>query len=99
MRPFRCLTPVALAALSGLATGACGLGDVFRPSGLNGVVVSYLGAFDLSVGMRIAPDASVELDVFSVLSPCIGFFSSNPTILFVNLLHFILSAFVVGQLL
>ena len=97
MRPFRCLTPVALAALSGLATGACGLADVFRPVGLNGVVVSYLGATDLTVGARIAPDVSVEADGVPVPNPRLRFTSSDPTVLALTPMGDTLVACGVGQ--
>ena len=55
MRPTRSLAPLALAALGGLAIGACGLADVFRPAGLKNVVVRYVGDTALTVGERLAP--------------------------------------------
>jgi len=97
MRPFRCLTPVVLAALSGFATGACGLADVFRPAGLNDVVVSYLGATDLSVGARIAPVVSVEVDGAIMPNPRLRFTSSDPTVLALTPIGDTLVACGIGQ--
>ncbi len=99
MRPFRCLTPVALAALGGLATGACGLADVFRSAGLRDVVVSYLGATALSVGTRIAPVVSVEVDGVAVPNPRLRFTSSDPTVLALTPIGDTLVACAVGQVL
>src|SRR5207249_8384373 len=62
MRPTRSLAPLALAALGGLAIGACGLADVFRPAGLKNVVVRYVGDTPLTVGVRLAPVVSVDAD-------------------------------------
>ena len=99
MPPFRCLTPVALAALGGLAAGACGLADVFRPAGLRDVVVSYLGATNLSVGTRIAPVVSVEVDGVPVPNPRLRFTSSDPTVLALTPIGDTLVACGVGQVL
>jgi hypothetical protein len=81
MRHFRSLTPVALAALGGLAAGACGLADVFRPAGLKNVVVRYVGDTLLRVGMRVAPAVTVEADGAPVPNPRLVFSSSNTLVL------------------
>ena len=81
MRPFRSLAPVALAALGGLAAGACGLPDVFRPAGLRNVVVHYAGDTILAVGERLAPVVVVEADGAPVPRPRLLFSSSDATVL------------------
>ncbi len=81
MRSFRSLAPVALAALGGLAAGACGLADVFRPAELKKVVVRYVGDTVLRVGMRVAPAVTVEADGAPVLNPRLVFSSSDPIVL------------------
>jgi hypothetical protein len=81
MRSFRSLAPVALAALGGLAAGACGFADVFRPAELKKVVVRYVGDTVLRVGMRVAPAVTVEADGAPVLNPRLVFSSSNPSVL------------------
>ncbi|PYP69497.1 MAG: hypothetical protein DMD41_16770 [Gemmatimonadetes bacterium] len=72
---------------------------MFRPAGLNGVVVSYLGASDLSVGTRIAPDVSVEADGVPVPNPRLRFTSSDPTVLALTPIGDTLVACAVGQVL
>ncbi len=80
MRPTRSLAPLALAALGGLAIGACGLADVFRPAGLKNVVVRYVGDTALTVGERLAPVVSVEADGVPVARPRLLFSSSDATV-------------------
>ena|SRR5712691_2133549 len=81
MRHFRSLAPVALVALGGVAAGACGLPDVFRPAGLKNVVVRYVGDTVLKVGMRVAPVVTVETDGATVPGPRLVFSSSDTTVL------------------
>ncbi len=81
MRPFRSLPPVALAALGGLAAGACGLADVFRPAGLNDVVVTYCGDTLLAVGVREAAVVTVEANGVRIPNPQLTFSSSDSTVL------------------
>ncbi len=81
MRPFRSFPPVALAALGLLAAGACGLADVFRPAGLNGVVVTYCGDTLLAVGAREAPLVTVEANGVTIPNPRLSFSSSDTTFL------------------
>ncbi len=80
-RRFRSLARLALAALGGVATGACGLLDVFRPAGLNDVVVRYVGSTTMRAGQRQAPVASVEAAGVPVPDPHLRFSSSDPTVL------------------
>ncbi|HYT03905.1 MAG TPA: hypothetical protein VEM13_03375 [Gemmatimonadales bacterium] len=75
------LALVALAALGGLAAGACGLADVFRPAGLNDVVVTYCGDTLLTVGIREAPIVTVEADGATIPNPRLSFSSSDTTLL------------------
>ena len=81
MRLFRSHGSVALAALGGLAVGACGLADVFRPGGLKDVVLRYTGATTLNVGTRVAPAVTVEVDGVPMPNPRLRFSSSDTTIL------------------
>src|SRR5713101_4509879 len=81
MPRFRSLAPVALAALGGVAAGACGLPDVFRPAGLKNVVVRYAGDTLLKVGMRVAPVVTVETDGATVPNLRLVFSSSDVTVL------------------
>ncbi len=81
MRLFRSHGSVALAALGGLAIGACGLADVFRPGGLKDVVLRYTGATTLSVGARQAPAVTVEVDGAPLPNPRLRFSSSDTTVL------------------
>src|SRR3989442_15998921 len=79
MRPTRSLAPLALAVLGGLAIGACGLADVFRPAGLKNVVVRYVGGTAPTVGERLPPVVSVEAAGFPVARPPLLFSSSDAT--------------------
>jgi hypothetical protein len=81
MRPFRSLAPVALAALGGVATGACGLADVFRPAGLNDVIVTYCGDTLLAVGTREAAEVTVQANGTTILNPRLSLSSSDTTVL------------------
>jgi hypothetical protein len=81
MRLFRSHRSVALAALGGLAVGACGLADVFRPGGLKDVVLRYTGATTLNVGARQAPAVTVEVDGAPLPNPGLRFSSSDTTVL------------------
>ena len=81
MRRFRFLSPVALAALGGVATGACGLADVFRPAGLNDVVVTYCGDTLLAVGTREAVVVRVEANGATIPNPRLSVSSSDSTFL------------------
>ncbi len=81
MRHCRSLAPVALVALGGVAAGACGLPDVFRPSGLKHVVVRYVGDTVLKVGTRVAPVVMVETADAVVPNPRLVFSSSDSTVL------------------
>src|SRR5690349_12116445 len=81
MRLFRSHRSVALAALGGLAFGACGLADVFRPGGLKDVVLRYTGATTLSVGARLVPPVTVEADGVPLPNPRLRFSSSDTTVL------------------
>src|SRR3989449_8401905 len=69
MRPTRSLAPLALAALGGLAIGACGLADVFRSAGLKNVVVTYCGDTLLAVGTREAVVVTVEANGAIIPNP------------------------------
>lgn len=80
IRPLSSLAPVALAALAGLAAGACGLSDVFRPAGLNDVVVTYCGDTLLKVGARSAAVVVVKANGAPILNPRLTFSSSDPTV-------------------
>lgn len=75
------LAPVALAALSGLAAGACGLADVFRPAGLNDVVVTYCGDTLFAVGAREAAVVVVQANGATIPHPRLSFSSSDTTVL------------------
>ncbi len=75
------LAPVALAALSGLVAGACGLADVFRPAGLNDVVVTYCGDTVLAVGAREAAVVVVKANGATIENPRLSFSSSDTTVL------------------
>ncbi len=81
MRRFWSLTIVALAALSGLADSACGLADVFRPAGLNDVVVTYCGDTLLNVGTREAAVVTVEANGATIPNARLSFSSSDTTVL------------------
>ncbi len=81
MRPFWSLARVALAALSGLAAAACGLADVFRPAGLNDVVVTYCGDTLLAVGTREAVVVRVEANGATIPNPRLSVSSSDSTFL------------------
>lgn len=81
MRRFRFLSPVALAALGGVATGACGLADVFRSAGLNDVVVTYCGDTLLAVGTREAAVVRVEANGATIPNPQLSVSSSDSTFL------------------
>ena len=81
MRAFRCSLPIALAALGGLASGACGLTDIFRPAGLKNVVVRYAGDTALKVGQRLAPVVTVQADGVPVPGPRLLFSSSDTTVI------------------
>src|SRR2546426_8232678 len=81
MRPTRSLAPLALAALGGLAIGACGLADVFRPAGLNDVVVTYCGDTLLAVGNREAVVVRVEANGATIPNPRLSVSSSDSTFL------------------
>jgi hypothetical protein len=83
-RSFWSLAPVALAALGGLAAGACGLVDVFRPAGLNDVVVIYCGDTLLTLGAREAAVAVVEANGTTMPNPRLSFSSSDTTVLAVT---------------
>jgi len=84
MRPTRSLAPLALAALGGLATGACGLADVFRPAGLNDVVVTYCGDTLLAVGTREGVVVRVEANGATIPNPGLSVTSSDSTFLAVT---------------
>ncbi len=81
MRHFRSLALVALAALGGVAAGACGLPDVFRPVGLKDVVIRYIGDSALKTGQRLAPIVSITADGVPVPNVRLVFSSSDTTIL------------------
>jgi hypothetical protein len=75
------VAPVALAALGGLAVGACGLADVFRPAGLNDVVVTYCGDTLLAVGAREAAVVVVQANGATIRNPRLRLSSSDTTVL------------------
>jgi hypothetical protein len=75
------LAPVALAALGGLAAGACGFADVFRPAGLNDVVVTYCGDTLLAVGAREAAVVVVAANGATIRNPRLSLSSSDTTVL------------------
>jgi hypothetical protein len=81
IRPLWSLASVALAALGALAAGACGLSDVFRPAGLNNVVVTYCGDTLLGVGAREAAVVSVQANGTTIPNPRLNFSSSDTTVL------------------
>jgi|SRR5438128_1021651 len=81
MRHFRSLALVALAALGWVAAGGCGLPDVFRPTGVKDVVITYEGDTVLKVGQRLAPIVSVKADGVLVPDLRLLFSSSDTTIL------------------
>src|SRR5437867_4933578 len=81
MRPTRSLAPLALAALGGLAIGACGLADVFRPAGLNDVGVTYCGDTLLAAGTREAVVVRVEANGATIPNPLLSVSSSHSTVL------------------
>jgi hypothetical protein len=81
VRPFRFAGWIAIATLGGIATGSCGLPDVFRPNGLKNVVIRYLGDTVLNTGERVAPAVSVTADGETVLDPRLLFASSDTTTL------------------
>src|SRR2546422_78789 len=81
MRPTRSLAPLALAALGGLAIGACGLADVFRPAGLKNVVLTYCGDTLLAVGTREAVVVTVEANGAIIPNPRLSVSSSDSTFL------------------
>src|SRR5713226_6751511 len=99
MRPFRSLAPVALAALGGLATGSCGLADVFRPAGLKNVAVRYVSDTVLTVGQRLAPVVAVEADGIPVPRPRLLFSSSDVAVLALTAIGDTLVACRTGQVL
>jgi len=81
MQLFRSFAPVALVALGGVAAVACGLSDIFRPTGLKDVVIRYVGDSNLKAGQRLAPTVSVTADGAPVPNPRLVFSSSDTTIL------------------
>jgi hypothetical protein len=78
---LRFLAPAALAALGGLAAGACGLSDVFRPAGLNDVVVTYCGDTLLKIGARSPAVVVVTANGTTIPNPRLSFSSSDTTVL------------------
>ncbi len=84
IRPLWSLARLALAAVGGLAVGACGLADVFRPPGLSDVVVTYCGDTLLKVGARSAAVVVVKANGATILNPRLSFSSSDPTVLAVT---------------
>ncbi len=93
------LTPVALAALGGLAAGACGFADVFRPAGLNDVVVTYCGDTVLAVGERKAAVVAVKANGATIQNPRLTFSSSDTTVLALTPIGDTLVARTVGHVL
>jgi len=81
MRPLRSVAPAALAAVGGLVVGACGLADVFRPAGLNDVVVTYCGDTLLAVGARQPAVVVVRANGATIQNPRLSFASSDTTVL------------------
>ena len=81
MRRFWFLASVAPAALVGLAAGACGLVDVFRPAGLKDVVVTYCGDTLLAVGAREAAVVAVTANGATIPNPRLSLSSSDSTVL------------------
>jgi len=75
------LAPAALAVLAGLAADACGFEDVFRPAGLNDVVVTYCGDTLLGVGTREAAVVAVQANGTTIPNPRLSFSSSDTTVL------------------
>ena len=80
MRRFRCLGALGLAALGGLTAGGCGLGEVFRPTGLKHVVLSYAGDTALKVGQRVPAVATLLAGGNPVSNPTVVFSSSDTTV-------------------
>lgn len=81
IRPLWSLAPAALAALGGLVAGACGLADVFRPAGLNDVVVTYCGDTLLALGARKAAVVVVQANGATIRNPRLSLSSSDTTVL------------------
>jgi hypothetical protein len=81
IRPLWSLACVALAVLGGLAAGACGFEDVFRPAGLNDVVVTYCGDTLLSVGAREGAVVVVQANGTAIPNPQLSVSSSDTTVL------------------
>ncbi len=81
IRPLRSLALVALTVLGGLVAGACGFEDVFRPAGLNDVIVTYCGDTVLAVGAREAAVVAVQVNGTTIPSPRLSFSSSDTTVL------------------
>lgn len=81
IRPLRSLASVALAVLGGFAAGSCGLEDVFRPAGVNHIVVTYCGDTLLAVGAREAPVVVVRANGTTIPNPRLSFSSSDTTVL------------------
>ncbi len=63
---------------------ACGLADVFRPAGLNDVVVTYCGDTLLTVGNREAVVVRVEANGATIPNPRLSVSSSDSTFLAVT---------------
>ena len=81
---MRLLRPVATVVFTGIgvvATGSCGLPDVFRPAGLKDVVIRYVGDTALNTGQRVSPAVSVTAGGDAVLNPRLTFSSSDTTVL------------------
>ena len=81
IRPWWSLAPVALATLGGLVAGACGLADVFRPAGLNDVVVTYCGDTVLAVGAREVAVVVVKANGATIRNPRVTLASSDTAVL------------------
>lgn len=81
MRLFRFFGWIALTTLGGIATGGCGLPDIFRPDGPKNVVIRYVGDTVLTAGQRVAPAVSVTADGQPVPNPRLFFASSDTTII------------------
>jgi hypothetical protein len=99
IQPIRSLAPLALAALGGLAAGACGFADVFRPAGLNDVVVTYCGDTLLAVGTRKVAVVAVEANGATIHNPRLSFSSSDTTVLALTPIGDTLVARTVGHVL
>lgn len=80
MRLLRPVAAITLAGLGGVATGSCGLPDVFRPAGLKNVVVRYVGDTTLTTGQRVVPAVSVTADGEPVPNARLAFSSSDTTV-------------------